>query len=68
MGLTDRVGDALSDIAVDKVFVGSCTNGRIEDIRAVASVAKGRKVAPGVEALVRELSPCGTGTVFRLTP
>jgi homoaconitase/3-isopropylmalate dehydratase large subunit len=38
---------------VDKVFIGSCTNGRIEDIRAVASVAKGRKVHPNIkEALV----------------
>ena len=44
MGLTDRVGDKLADIAVDSVFVGSCTNGRIEDIRAVARVAAGRKV------------------------
>eukprot|EP01052_Picozoa_sp_SAG31_P039722 SAG31_NODE_5570_length_2452_cov_1.442839_3_plen_504_part_01 len=52
MGLSDRIGDKLTDVKVDKVFVGSCTNGRIEDIRAVASVAKGRKVAPGVEALV----------------
>ena len=51
MGLQDRVGDKLTDIAVDSVFVGSCTNGRIEDIRAVASVAKGRKVVVA-EALV----------------
>jgi len=52
MGLDDRVGDKLEDVAIEKVFVGSCTNGRIEDIRAVASVAKGRKVAPGVHAMV----------------
>ncbi len=51
MGLQDRVGDKLTDIAVDSVFVGSCTNGRIEDIRAVASVAAGRKVVVA-EALV----------------
>ncbi len=50
MGLTG--GMAMTDIKVDKVFVGSCTNGRIEDIRAVAAVAKGRKVADGVHALV----------------
>jgi len=45
-------GMAMTDIKVDKVFVGSCTNGRIEDIRAVAEIAKGRKVADGVHALV----------------
>ena len=42
----------INQIPVDKVFIGSCTNGRIEDIRAVAAVAKGRKVADGVHALV----------------
>jgi 3-isopropylmalate/(R)-2-methylmalate dehydratase large subunit len=42
----------LRDIKVDTVFVGSCTNGRIEDLRAVAEVLKGRKVAPSVRMLV----------------
>jgi 3-isopropylmalate/(R)-2-methylmalate dehydratase large subunit len=37
---------------VDVVFIGSCTNSRIEDLRAAAGVAKGRRVAPGVRALV----------------
>ena len=50
MGLTP--GQKLTDLAVDVVFVGSCTNGRIEDIRAVAQVARGRRVAPGVRAMV----------------
>jgi 3-isopropylmalate/(R)-2-methylmalate dehydratase large subunit len=50
MGLTP--GQRMQDIAVDVVFIGSCTNGRIEDIRAAAAVAKGRKVAPGVRAMV----------------
>ncbi len=50
MGLT--AGQKLTDIKIDTVFVGSCTNGRIEDIRAAAAVAKGRKVASGVRALI----------------
>ena len=50
MGLVP--GQKLEDIKVDKVFVGSCTNGRIEDLRAVAAVLKGRKVAPGVGMLI----------------
>src|SRR6202453_4419591 len=50
MGLT--AGTPLREIAVDTVFVGSCTNGRIEDLRAAADVIKGRKVADGVRMLV----------------
>ncbi|MFJ6999946.1 3-isopropylmalate dehydratase large subunit [Streptomyces albidoflavus] len=50
MGL--RAGQALRDIKVDTVFVGSCTNGRIEDLRAAAGIVKGRKVADGVRMLV----------------
>ena len=50
MGLT--AGMPLRDIKVDTVFVGSCTNGRIEDLRAVAEVLKGRKVASGMRMLV----------------
>jgi 3-isopropylmalate/(R)-2-methylmalate dehydratase large subunit len=45
-------GMPLRDIAVDTVFVGSCTNGRIEDLRAVADVLKGRFVAPSVRMLI----------------
>ncbi|MGG5822853.1 3-isopropylmalate dehydratase large subunit [Falsiroseomonas sp. HW251] len=50
MGLTP--GQRLQDLKVDVVFIGSCTNSRIEDIRAAAAIAKGRKVADGVRALV----------------
>ena len=49
MGLSP--GTAFRDIAVDTVFLGSCTNGRLQDLRAAASVLEGRKVAPGVRAL-----------------
>jgi len=45
-------GMPLKEIPVDVVFVGSCTNGRLEDLRAAASILKGRKVADGVEMLV----------------
>ena len=45
-------GQELSSIPVDVVFIGSCTNGRIEDLRAAAQVARGKHVAPGVRALV----------------
>ncbi len=50
MGLSP--GTPMTDIAIDYAFVGACTNGRIEDIRAAAAIAKGRKVADGVTALV----------------
>jgi 3-isopropylmalate/(R)-2-methylmalate dehydratase large subunit len=50
MGLA--AGTPLRDIPVDTVFIGSCTNGRIEDLRAVAAVAEGRRVADGVRTLV----------------
>ena len=50
MGLT--AGTAMRDIAVDAVFVGSCTNGRIEDLRAAADVLRGRKVHDGVRVLI----------------
>ena len=45
-------GERLTDIPVDVVFIGSCTNGRMEDMRAAAAIARGRHVAPGVRAMV----------------
>jgi len=50
MGL--EPGQKLTELKVDVAFIGSCTNSRIEDIRAAASIARGRKVADGVRALV----------------
>ncbi len=47
-----KPGTAIRDIPVDAVFIGSCTNGRLEDLRAAADVIRGRKVAAGVRALV----------------
>lgn len=71
MGLAP--GTRLTDIPVDKVFIGSCTNARIEDMRAAADIARGRKVAPGVTALVvpgsglvkRQAEEEGLDRVFR---
>jgi len=45
-------GTAMRDIAVDTVFIGSCTNGRLADLRAAAAVLRDRKVSPGVRAIV----------------
>ena len=47
-----RPGTPMRDIAVDTVFVGSCTNGRIEDLRAVAEVLRGRRVDDGIRMLI----------------
>ena len=50
MGLT--VGQKLTDIEIDTVFIGSCTNGRIEDFRAAAAILKGKKIKDGLRAMV----------------
>ena len=50
MGL--KPGTKMTDLSVDVVFIGSCTNSRIEDLRAAASIFKGRKVKPSVQTLV----------------
>ena len=63
-------GTALRDIPIDRVFIGSCTNGRIEDLRAAAHVAKGRKVAvpaivvPGSMSVKRAAEAEGLDRVF----
>jgi 3-isopropylmalate/(R)-2-methylmalate dehydratase large subunit len=69
MGL--RAGQRLTDIAIDRVFIGSCTNGRIEDLRAAAAVLNGRKsavpglVAPGSSAVKRQAEAEGLDRIFR---
>ena len=50
MGLT--AGQKLSDVEIDTVFIGSCTNGRIEDLRAAAAILKGKKIKDGLRAMV----------------
>ncbi|MDZ3836899.1 MAG: 3-isopropylmalate dehydratase large subunit [Rhodospirillales bacterium] len=60
MGL--EAGRAMEEVAIDRVFIGSCTNGRIEDLREAAAVAKGRKVAANVGAMVVP----GSGLVKRM--
>ena len=60
MGLT--AGQRMEDVSVQHVFIGSCTNSRIEDLRAAAEVAKGRKVAPGIK---QALIVPGSGLVKR---
>jgi 3-isopropylmalate/(R)-2-methylmalate dehydratase large subunit len=47
-----KAGTQFEDIAIDRVFIGSCTNGRIEDLRAAAKIAVGRKVSSHVNAMV----------------
>ncbi len=47
-----KPGTKLSDVAIDTVFIGSCTNGRIEDFRAVAEIVKGKKIKEGMRAMI----------------
>ena len=66
-------GTPITDIAVDRVFIGSCTNSRISDLRVAAEIAKGRKVAdtvsamvvPGSQAVKRQAEAEGLDEIFR---
>jgi 3-isopropylmalate/(R)-2-methylmalate dehydratase large subunit len=68
MGL--KPGDRMTDVAVDKVFIGSCTNGRIEDFRAAAAVVKGRKavvsslIVPGSVQVKQQAEAEGLDKIF----
>jgi 3-isopropylmalate/(R)-2-methylmalate dehydratase large subunit len=50
MGLT--AGTPINEVKIDKIFIGSCTNGRLEDLRIAAGVLKGRKIADNVNAII----------------
>jgi 3-isopropylmalate/(R)-2-methylmalate dehydratase large subunit len=71
MGLAPNT--PLRDVAIDRVFIGSCTNGRIEDLRAAAAVLKGRKIAssvggivvPGSSAVKRQAEAEGLDAIFK---
>ena len=71
MGFHD--GDAMLGKPVDVVFIGSCTNGRLADLKAAAHILKGRKVAPGVRLLIvpgskqikREAEAAGYADIFK---
>lgn len=69
MGL--KAGQKLTDVKVDRIFIGSCTNARIEDLRAAAAVLKGRKskvpglIAPGSSAVKRQAEQEGLDRIFR---
>ena len=66
-------GDAMLGKQVDVVFIGSCTNGRLDDLKAAARILKGRKVAPGVRLLIvpgsqevkREAEQAGYADIFK---
>jgi 3-isopropylmalate/(R)-2-methylmalate dehydratase large subunit len=66
-----KPGTLLEDIRIDRVFIGTCTNGRIEDMRAAAAVLKGRKaivqawVSPGSSAVKRQAEAEGLDRIFR---
>ena len=68
-----RAGEKIENVKIDRVFIGSCTNARLEDLRAAASVAKGYKVAPNVSAIIvpgsqtvkKEAEREGLDTIFR---
>jgi 3-isopropylmalate/(R)-2-methylmalate dehydratase large subunit len=68
-----QAGDSMLGKPIDVVFIGSCTNGRLEDLQAAASVLKGRKVAPGVRLLIvpgsqqikREAEASGLADIFK---